>query len=132
MNIKRANWPLEITLKHRLRFHPRAGESRYLFSCAHISTSGASACSRLHGNASGKSIAGEDLTCGGGRLVTRLVRLSSGTDNSRDAPPYLRGTSDLRVSSKVKGQAEAVEIDRTRPAAITLARGTKVPRAPRG
>src|ERR1700719_1908704 len=36
------------------------------------------------------------------------------------------GASDLRVPSKVKAEADAVEIDRARPAGITLSQETKV------
>ena len=55
-----------------------------------------------------------------------LVRLSNGADNLRETPPYLRGASDVRVLPEVKAQADAVEIDRSRPAGIILALRTKV------
>jgi len=46
--------------------------------------------------------------------------------NPRDALPYLCGASYLRVPPKVKAQAEAGEMDRTRPSRIILSLRTKV------
>src|SRR5207244_4733946 len=46
-------------------------------------------------------------------------------DKPRDTPPSLSCMSCSGVSAKVKAQAEAGEMDRTRAARITLSRGTK-------
>ena len=44
--------------------------------------------------------------------------------NLREAPPYLGGASYLHVPSKVKVEADAVEIDRTRTSGITWSQET--------
>ncbi len=76
-----------------------------------------------------------ERTSGWGRDSQRLVSSPSPSSfaatlpapyNSRKALPYLGGASDLRVPSKVKAEADAVEIDRTQRSGITLSQETKV------
>src|ERR1700692_456568 len=56
-------------------------------------------------------------------MTSRPKQYSSiynGATHPRQTPPYPGGASHLCVPAKVKAQADAVEIDRTRPAGITL------------
>jgi hypothetical protein len=54
-----------------------------------------------------------------------LSSIQNGANKPRHTPPYLGRASCPCVPAKVKTQAEAGEMDRTRPAQITLPRWTK-------